>query len=300
MNCIMAKKIVIAGGTGFIGQYLTDRFQQSGYQVIIISRQPEHVQWDDHAALINALEDSDLLINLAGKSINCRFTEKNKALLIQSRIDTTKALGNAILVCKMPPKLWLNTSGANIYGYADKKAFTEEDIAKGTDFLATLAQSWEASFFSFKLTQTRQVAMRFSVVLGQGGGVFSPLLNLVKFGLGGKQGSGQQMFSWIHIEDLYQIILFLRANESIHGAINVTAPEPVENNTLMHTIKRLKHMPIGLPAAAWMVKTGAIFIGTEPDLVLKSVWVLPLHLQQAGYHFKYPDIESAVANLIEK
>jgi uncharacterized protein len=295
----MTKKIIIAGGTGFIGRYLTDQFQQLGHQVIVISRQPEHVQWTHNSALINTLENSDLLINLAGKSINCRFTEKNKAALISSRTETTKILGNAVRSCTNPPKLWLNTSGANIYGYADRKAFTEVTETNGTDFLAELAQVWESAFFSFKLPQTRQIAMRISVVLGKNGGVLSPFLNLVRFGLGGKQGSGKQIFSWIHIADLYESILFFWANENINGAINITAPNPVDNNTLMHTIKRLKHIPIGLPASTWMIKIGARLIGTEPDLILKSVWVLPLRLEQAGYIFKYPNIESAISNLIE-
>jgi uncharacterized protein len=191
----MQQKIVIAGGTGFTGKYLAQKFKALGYQVIIISRQAEHINWDNAAAIITTLENAEMLINLAGKSVDCRYNEKNKQEIFDSRINTTKALGNAVLQCKNPPPLWINSSTATIYRHAEDRPMTESTGEIGSGFSVNVATNWEKSFFDFTLPNTRQVALRMAIVLGKDGGVIKPLKNLVRFGLGGKQGKGNQMFS---------------------------------------------------------------------------------------------------------
>jgi uncharacterized protein len=287
----MNKKIVIAGGTGFTGKYLTQKFKALGYQVIII-------KWDNAAAIIAAIDNATILINLAGKSVDCRYNEKNKREIFDSRINTTKILGNAVLRCKNPPALWINSSTATIYRHAEDRGMTESTGEIGSGFSVNVATNWEKSFFDFKLTNTRQVALRMAIVLGKDGGVIKPLKNLVRFGLGGKQGKGNQMFSWIHIEDLYNIIIFLQQHKELNGVFNTSAPNPVTNKTLMQLFRKNMNAVIGLPAPAWLLKFGAILIKTETELILKSRWVVPERLLQAGYRFKYQTVDEALKNIL--
>jgi uncharacterized protein len=295
----MHKKIVIAGGTGFIGQYLKKRFEEDGYRVIIISRQKNHVSWDDRSALIDAIEDSEMLINLAGKAINTRFTEQNKIDLVDSRVHTTNLLGQALQNCKTPPSVWFNASGAHIYGTSDTKAHTEEDPLDSSFFPAIMAQKWEDALNQFELPKTRKVALRISIVLGKNDGVLQPLILLTKMLLGGKQGTGRQKFSWLHIEDFYQIVRFVASNSNISGAVNLCSPELVDNASLMHTLRKVMKIPFGLPAPEFGIKIGARLMGIEPDLVLKSLSVYPQKLLSAGYQFKYPKLKDALEEIIK-
>jgi uncharacterized protein (TIGR01777 family) len=292
------KKIVIAGGTGFIGKYLAAQFRKLGFEVIIISRQKDSVHWNDNERIINALEGSIMLINLAGKSVDCRYNEKNKKEILKSRIETTKALGEAILQCNHPPELWINSSTATIYRHAEDRCMTESNGEIGQGFSVEVAKGWEQALFSFQLPQTRQVALRMAIVLGNNGGVMKPLKSLVRFGLGGKQGSGKQMFSWLHIEDLFNIILFLQSNKELEGVFNCSSPNPINNKALMKVLRRMMKAKIGLPSPEWLLKIGAVIIKTEPELVLKSRWVIPEKLLQAGYVFNYPTIELALTNIL--
>jgi uncharacterized protein len=294
----MQQKIVIAGGTGFTGKYLSQKFKALGYQVIIISRQAEHINWDNTAAIIAALENATMLINLAGKSVDCRYNEKNKQEIFDSRINTTKALGNAVLQCKNPPPLWINSSTATIYRHAEDRPMTESTGEIGSGFSVNVATNWEKSFFDFTLPNTRQVALRMAIVLGKDGGVIKPLKNLVRFGLGGKQGKGNQMFSWIHIEDLYNIIIYLQQHKELSGVFNTSAPNPVSNKTLMQLFRKNMNAIIGLPAPAWLLKFGAVLIKTETELILKSRWVVPEKLLQSGYQFKYQTVDEALKNIL--
>ncbi len=296
----MNKKIIIAGGTGFVGKYLRKKFTDLGYQVIIISRLKENIQWRDKAAIIAALENAVMLINLAGKSVDCRYNEKNKKEILLSRTETTKALGEAILKCKNPPPLWINSSTATIYRDAKDKPMTESNGEIGTGFSVDVAKSWEQAFFSFQLSGTRQIALRLAIVLGKDGGIMKPFINLVRFGLGGKQGNGNQMFSWIHIEDLFQIILFLQSHKELKGAFNCSAPVAINNKTLMKTLRQAMNVKIALPSPAWLLKIGAIIIRTETELILKSRWVIPERLIESGFVFKYPMLDMAVKNILEK
>ena len=296
----MKKKIVIAGGTGFVGQYLQKKFTDAGYDVIIISRQQSHVNWDNKTLIIETLENAVMLINLAGKSVDCRYNEKNKKEIYDSRIDTTKILGEAILKCKNPPPLWINSSTATIYRHAEDRPMTESAGEIGSGFSVDVATNWEKSFFNFSLPFTRQVALRMAIVLGKDGGVIMPLKNLIRFGFGGKQGNGKQMFSWIHIEDLFRIITFIQQHNELTGVLNTAAPNPVSNKTLMQLLRKNMGMAFGLPAGVWLLKMGAVIIQTETELILKSRWVIPERLSEAGFQFQYPYMDKALKNILSE
>lgn len=291
-------KIIIAGGTGFIGKYISDRFRANGHDVIIISRQSNHIHWDETDRIIEALDHSGVLINLAGKSVNCRYNKKNKKAILESRIGSTRALGQAILKCSHPPALWINASTATIYRHAEDYAMTEDDGETGGGFSEEVAKRWEAAFFSFNFSATRQVALRITIVLGKGGGVLKPYRNLVYTGFGGRQGTGRQMFSWIHIEDLYRIILFVMQNGELEGVLNCVAPEPVANKDFMKKLRAAMHVPIGVPMPGWLLTLGAAIVGTEPELLLKSRWVAPKRLLKAGFSFSYNTVDNALKNLL--
>ncbi|KAA0548560.1 TIGR01777 family protein [Bacillus sp. BGMRC 2118] len=293
----MRGKVVLAGGTGFIGQYFEQKFMKQGYEVKIISRQHQHISWNDQKAIQEALEGSEMLINLAGRTVNCRYNEQNKREIMNSRIETTTILGNAVEACQSPPRLWVNSSTATIYRHAEDRPMTEEKGEIGEGFSVDVAKAWEEAFFSYNLLKTRQVALRIAIVLGPSGGVMTPYMNLVKYGLGGKQGSGKQMFSWIHIEDLFNIVRFIQEHDHLSGVFNCSAPEPVSNQELMKTLREKMQKPFGLPAMKWMLELGAAFLRTETELVLKSRWVLPDRLQREGYHFTYHTLNQALDNI---
>lgn len=294
------RKIILGGGTGFVGKYLTKKFTELGYKVIIISRQKNSIKWQDTKAIIEAIDNSELLINLAGKSVDCRYNDKNKEEILMSRTETTKALGEAILQCSNPPELWINSSTATIYRHAEDRPMTESKGEIGSGFSVDVATSWEKAFFDFKLPKTRQVALRMAIVLGKNGGVMTPFINLVRFGLGGQQGNGKQMFSWIHIADLFNIITYLQTNKELAGVYNCSSPNPIDNKTLMKIFRQTMNVKFGLPYPKLLLEIGAVFIQTETELILKSRWVLPERLLDAGYTFKYPTIDKALKNILDK
>jgi uncharacterized protein (TIGR01777 family) len=294
----LIRKIVIAGGTGFIGTYLENKFEELGYEVRIISRQAGYISWEDREGIREALEHADMLINLAGKSVNCRYHARNKDKIMNSRTETTRILGQAILACKHPPALWINSSTATIYRHAEDRPMTEAEGEIGSGFSVDVAKAWEQSFFSFSLPHTRQVALRIAIVLGRGGGVMIPYQNLVRFGLGGVQGSGNQMFSWIHIDDILGIILFLRDQPELSGVFNVSSPHPLSNRELMQQLRQSMNRRFGLPSPAWLLEMGALIIQTETELILKSRWVIPERLEQAGYSFQYPTLKEALREIV--
>ncbi len=296
----MSKKIVLAGGTGFIGQYLAQRYNRSGHKVLIISRQPGHISWSDKKAIVAALESSEILINLAGKSVDCRYTPENKAAILQSRTETTKALGEAVLQCVTPPALWINSGTGTIYRHATDRPMTEKNGDIGNGFSVDVATAWEKSFFDFNLPHTRQVVLRIAIVLGTTGGALKPLVNLVKLGLGGKQGTGNQKMSWLHIEDLCRIMDFIHERKNLKGVFNCASPQTSDNITLMATLRKILNVKIGLPSPEWLLSIGAFVIRTEPELILKSRWVMPERLLQEGFVFDYPELEVTLKNLLAK
>ena len=241
-----------------------------------------------------------MLINLAGKSVDCRYNEKNKKEIYDSRINTTKELGNAIFKCKQPPVLWINSSTATIYRHAEDKAMTESNGEIGSGFSVDIATAWEKCFFDFALKNTRQVALRMAIVLGKEGGVVHPLKNLVKFGLGGKSGNGNQMFSWIHLEDVFRIIQFVWENKNINGVINTAAPNPETNSRFMKKFRKYMNRQFGLSTPKWLLEIGAVIIKTETELILKSRWVIPERLLNAGFQFKYATLDETLFDILKK
>lgn len=302
------KKIILAGGTGFLGQAIINRFDNSVTQIIVFSRgksrkekNVSYLNWDgitmgDWAI---ELEGADVLINLTGKSVDCRYNEKNKAEIISSRINATKVLGEAISKTKNPPKVWLNCASATIYRNAEDRPMDEFDGETGTGFSVEVCKLWEQSFNEAETLKTRKIALRISMVLGKGGGVIPVMTKLVKAGLGGKMGSGKQYISWIHEEDFLNSLVWLINNESASGAYNIAAPDPCRNKDFMKLMRSKMHKRIGLPAAEWMLRIGAFFLGTETELILKSRRVVPTRLLNEGFEFKYPSTEQAMENLLE-
>ncbi|KMY45297.1 NAD-dependent epimerase [Bacillus sp. FJAT-27916] len=293
----MSKRVVLAGGTGFIGQYFEKKYREEGYDIVIISRQEPHINWNDREGILEAVDGASLVINLAGKSVNCRYNERNKKEILNSRIDTTLIIGETIEKCEKPPALWINSSTATIYRHAEDRPMTEDHGEEGEGFSVNVGKRWEEVFFCFNLPSTRQAALRITIALGKDGGVIPVYQNLVKFGLGGKQGSGEQMFSWIHIEDLYRIVRFIEAREDLNGVFNCGSPNPVQNKELMRLLRQSMGRDFGMPATDWMLKAGAVVIRTEPELILKSRWVLPSRLLRAGFIFAYPTLKLALEEI---
>jgi uncharacterized protein len=314
------KKIVIAGGSGFIGQALAAAWGKDN-RIVILGRQSTqasnnaygdkllsaaegyhitHWRWDgqhveQHWAA--EIEDSDIVINLAGRSVNCRYTRHNRQEILNSRVDATKAIGQAIREATVPPRLWINASSATIYRHAEDRPQDEYTGEMGNGFSVQVCNRWEESFFEQRTPFTRKIAMRTAITLGEGG-VLAPYLNMLKWGLGGRQGSGLQMYSWVHIEDIRLAVEWFFDHPELEGVYNVAAPGPVTNQYFMATLRRLTKRKLGLPAPVWLLKTGAVLIGTETELVLKSRWVVPTRLEDSGFRFQYPKLEEALKEII--
>ena len=295
-------RIIISGGSGFLGQSLARFFTERGDQVSIISRSRfnypvKQISWSDSEEILNALEGSDVLINLAGKSVNCRYTEKNRQEILDSRVATTRKLGTWLKTLANPPKAWLNASTATIYRHTEDRPMTEANGEIGDDFSMNVAKAWEAEFFSYEIKGMRQVAMRTSIVMGNSGGAYIPLKRLTKLGLGGKMGTGTQMVSWIHIEDFCRAVAWIIDHPELEGPVIITAPNPVTNAVQMKVLRNALKVPFGLPATQTLLRIGALLIGTETELILKSRWVLPEKLQHSGFNFAYPEIQEAFFDL---
>lgn len=296
-------KIIIAAGTGFLGKNLEKYFTEKGNQVYILTRNPKRkneIGWDAKTLgeWKNLLEGSDVLINLAGKSVDCRYTEKNKREIYDSRINSTKVLQQAVDNCINKPKIWLNASSATIYVHSEKHLNTEENGIIGDDFSMNICKSWEKEFFKTENPDTRKVALRTSIVLGNNGGAFTKLKMITKLGLGGKQGRGNQNVSWIHIDDFCRAVEWIIENEDISGKINVTAPNPLNNEEFMRKLRKEMKILFGLNAAVWQLEIASVFLKTETELLLKSRNVYPEKLIINGFKFSYPDIETAFKNLV--
>ncbi|MDO6597822.1 TIGR01777 family oxidoreductase [Oceanihabitans sp. 2_MG-2023] len=299
------KTILIAGGTGFIGQTLEDFFSKKGYTVKILSRNPKReneILWNAKTienSWISHLENLDVLINLTGKTINCRFTDANKKAIKESRIIATELLGQAIDTCQNPPKLWMNSSTTSIYKEAFTEERTEDSTTFGNDFEAEVATVWEKAFYKTVNPKTRKIILRTSIVFGNSDGAFVPLKKLTQFGLGGKQGNGKQMVSWIHETDFARAVDFLIQNKEAVGPFNLCVPKPTDNATMMQDFRKAMHVTIGIPSPKFMLQIGALFMQTEPELILNSRNVIPKKLLESGFIFQFSTITSAVKNLID-
>jgi uncharacterized protein (TIGR01777 family) len=301
-------KLVIAAGTGFLGQVLTNHFRNKFEEIVILTRGEsktngniKYVNWDakTFSGWEAALENAAVLINLTGKSVDCRYTKVNKKEILLSRIESTKILNQAVLKCANPPKHWLNSSTSTIYRFSLDKEMDEAAGEIGNDFSINVALSWEKSFFKTETPNTLKTALRTSIVLGKNGGAFIPLKTLAKIGFGGKQGKGNQFISWIHQEDFVNAIDFIIQKE-ITGVINIVSPKPITNKNFMAILRKSIGIPFGVPISELLLKIGSIIIKTESELILKSRNVIPRRLQENGFTFKYDTVEKAFENLLEK
>lgn len=299
------KKVVIAGGSGFLGRELAHQWNNK--ELVILTRDSRivdnkrFVYWDGESLgeWKDCLEGADLLLNLSGKSVNCRYNEENKKAIIDSRVLSTKVLGEAIKACHTPPKVWMNSSSATIYRHALDKPMTESEGEIGEGFSVEVCKAWEKALEDVKgISTTRKVALRTSIVMGpEKGGVYEALKGLVLFGMGGRQGNGNQYVSWIHIEDYIKAIEFIYNHEELENEINICAPNPDLNTNVMAALRKSLGVWFKLDLASWMIKLDALLRGTEPELVLKSRRVVPEKLLNAGFRFKFNVVEAAFEDI---
>ncbi len=297
-------RMVIAGGTGFFGNYLINFFKKD-YSIVVLTRQKSfskdevnYVNWDgkQQGEWINFLEGAAVLINLSGKSINCKFTQKNKEKLLSSRIDSTKVLVDSIKELTNPPKVFLNASAGSMYALLDEpNVETNQSYQKG--FLSEMALAWESEFFKGDLPKTRRLALRISLILGKNGGVYDVLQKITKFYLGGFVGSGDQMMSWMHIEDAARAVAFLIDTSNVEGPINFSTNQPKSNADFMKMLRQSLNVPFGFPAPAFGLNLMSGVIDIEPSLLLNGVNFIPKKLTDSGFKFNYEKLEDALKDL---
>ncbi len=307
-------KIVIPGGTGQVGTILARAFHSEGHDVVILSRNPKSAAWrvtawdaqtvGDWAA---ELEKADAVINLAGRSVNCRYNEENRRAIKESRVNSTRVVGEAIARATCPPRVWLQMSTATIYAHRyDAPNDEANGIIGGAEpdapdtwrFSIDVATSWERALDEADTPHTRKVKMRAAVVMSPDkGGAFDELLWLVRCGLGGTAGDGRQYLSWIHHEDFVRAVRWLMTHEKPDAAVNLAAPNPLPNAEFMRTLREAAGVKFGLPATSWMLEVGALLLRTETELILKSRRVIPGKLLESGFTFLFPDWLEAARDL---
>lgn len=305
----MKQKIIIAGGTGFLGSSLRSKYSDENTEIVILTRKPfspkegniSYVHWDAKTLgdWTSHLEGSTAIINLVGKSVNCRYTEKNKKELIASRVEATSIICKAISLAENPPKVWINAGSAAIFGNSGSE-IKNENSAAGTGFSPLICKEWEKAFHETETSKNRKVFLRIGLVLQRGGGILKPFLNMARFGFGGKIGTGEQYMSWIHEEDFANIIDWVIQEKSIEGILHCASPYPVTNKEFMKSMRSVVSMPFGLPNPAFLIRLGAVFIGTEPELVLSGRRVVSRILAKNNFKFKYPHLVDAVHQLVKK
>lgn len=307
-------KIVIPGGSGQVGTVLARAFHVRGLEVVVLSRKPTKqpwrtVEWDGEMIGGWALEfeKADAVINLAGQSVQCRYHETNRKILTDSRINSTKIVGKAIARAARPPRVWLQASTATIYAHRyDAPNDEATGVVGGSEpnapdswqFSIDLATSWERTFNEIPTPGTRKVLMRTAIVMSPDrGGAFDVLLNLVRFGLGGRAGDGKQYMSWIHDQDLVNSNLWLIEHDELEGPVNLASPNPLPNSDFMRALRKAYGMPFGLPATELMLEVGAFVLRSETELILKSRRVVPGRLLQSGFAFQFPTWPEAARDL---
>src|SRR6266850_1962929 len=307
-------KIVIPGGSGQVGTILARVFHKRGDDVVVLSRRPTDVPWRqtewDGETLgdwVSELEGAEAVINLAGQSVNCRYTTENRRVLIDSRVNSTRVVGQAIAQSQNPPRIWLQASTATLYGHRYDAANDEATgIIGGSEpnapdtwrFSIDVVKSWERAANEAITPNTRKVLLRSAMVMSPDrGGVFDTLLELVRFGLGGQAGDGKQYMSWIHDQDFVRSVLWLIEHEELDGPVNLASPNPLANAEFMRALRAAWGMPFGLPATEWMLEIGARVLRTETELILKSRRVIPTRLRQSGFDFQFPNWPDAARDL---
>jgi uncharacterized protein (TIGR01777 family) len=309
-------KIVLAGGSGFLGRLLTHDLQHDGHEVVVLSRAshpaPGVVHWDGRhpGPWMQTIDGADAVINLTGRSVNCRYTKTNLQEMLASRVDSTRAIGLAIAAAKRPPRVWLQMSTATIYAHrfdAPNEEATgiiggdEPDVPTYWRTSIDIAQAWERTLAEANTPSTRKVALRSAMVMSpEPGGVFGILHGLARYGLGGTIAGGRQFMSWIHGDDFVRAIRFLLEHDEIDGPVNLAAPEPLPQRDLMATLRSAAGVPIGVPATAWLLEVAAFVHRTDSELLLKSRRVVPGRLLEAGFRFGYPTWADAVRDLVQR
>ncbi len=312
-------KIVIAGGRGQLGRHLIPHLRAAGHTVVTLTRQqpppgdPTQRRWSGSqlGPWARCIDGADVLINLSGRSVDCRYDAANRAQIYDSRLLSTRVLGQAVALAERPPRVWLNASTATIYRDARDRPQDEEhgEIWRGDEpgipdtwhFSVDVARRWEAELGEAPTTRTRTVALRMAIVMEPApGGALSVLSRLVRCGLGGTQGDGDQYVSWIHIDDLLRAIDFIIEREDLQGPVNLAAPHPLVNREFMAALRRAWGRTIGLPHARFMLELGALVLRTESELVLKSRRVVPTRLLDAGFRFEHPRWPAAVRDLVAR
>jgi hypothetical protein len=298
-------KIVIPGGSGQVGTILARALHQEGHEVAVLSRVPRAAPWRvarwDIAAPVGwaaEFEGADAVINLAGRSVNCRYTLKNRAEIMQSRIESTRAVDAAIARCSRPPRVWLQASTATIYAHRyDRPNDEASGIIGGNEaeapptwrFSIDVAKAWERALDEAELPRTRKVKLRAAMIMSPDrGGIFDTLLGLVRRGLGGKSGDGWQYVSWVHHVDFVRAIQWIIDHGDVDGPVNIAAPNPLPNAEFMRALRDAWGIRFGLPATRWMLEIGAMVLRTETELILKSRRVIPGRLLNGGFTFQFP------------
>ena len=308
----MNRRIILAGGSGFLGNALAKKFLAQSCDVVVLTRSPrergdgaKEIFWDAKSLgdWTKFADGAEVVVNLTGKSVDCRYNEKNRHEIIASRVDSTRVLGEAIAKCKQPPRVWLNSSSATLYLHTFDTPMDETGATGATpdakdEFSIEVIRQWERAFDEAQTPRTRKVALRTVMVLGHArNSVFPVLRRLTKFGLGGRMGSGRQYVSWIHQDDFCRAIEWLIAHEEISGAVNICAPNPLPNVEMMRLFRQVCGVPFGLPATEWMLEIGAFFIRTETELIIKSRRVVPGRLLASGFTFQFPEMCGALADI---
>jgi uncharacterized protein len=284
-------KIIIAGGNGFLGRALQKHFEAQQHTVVILTRhpsQPSDVYWDaaNLGKWTETLNGAAVLINLVGKSVDCRYNDKNKAEILQSRIASTVVLGKAMLQVNHPPTVWLNASSATIYIHAETQQMDETTGIIGDDFSMNICKQWEQAFYKQVIPNCRKVALRTSIVLGNSGGAFPKMKRIAKLGLGGQQGRGNQLVSYIWLTDFCKAVDFIIAHTHLDGAVNVTGPTPLTNKEFMKKHLFKYNSVLHLNSPVWLLELASMLMQTETELLLKSRNVVPKKLLDAGFIFE--------------
>ena len=310
-------KVILPGGSGQVGTLLARHYHAHGHEVVTLSRTPAGASWrtvlwdaETVGAWAAELDGADVVVNLAGRSVNCRYNAANRRAIMASRVNSTRAVGQAIAQAKHPPPVWLQSSTATIYAHrfdapndeaAGLLGGTEANVPDTWRFSIEVAQAWEKAATEFDLPHTRTVLMRSAMVMSPDrGGIFDTLLGLVRLGLGGRAGDGRQYISWIHERDFVRAVEWLIEHEALAGPVNVAAPEPLPNAAFMRALRRAQRMPVGLPATEWMLEIGAFVMRTETELILKSRRVIPGRLLQSGFVFDFPTWPEAAEDLCRR
>lgn len=301
------RKIVIAGGSGFLGHSIIHKYWDTPTEIVVLTRnhnQPgkslSYIHWDGETPgdWVRALEDSTAVINLVGRSVNCRYTETNKQEIINSRVNATRVIGEAIKMAKQPPKVWINAGSAAIFGDSGDE-IKNEDSTIGEGFSPEVCKQWEETFLAADTPGTRKVFLRMGLVLQKDRGLLKPFINMARLGFGGRFGDGRQYISWIHERDFTGVIEMAVERDDLKGIIHCTSPFPVTNSHFMKALRSALRQPFGLPNPSLFIKAGAVFAGTEAGLVLAGRRVVSKTLQENHFPFQFPDIDGALRDLIE-